>query len=963
MLKPRSPLHRPIEKAITALFRTIAVVVIAAFLSTMVEPAAAQQKAEQFLEDARERLQSNDPLAAEIQLRNALDKEPDLLEAKRLLTELYLTPRALQLFGQRALRRLELARELYQADDNDQHQIIYARALLSAPDQNDRQDNFEQVLSIVSPEAQSEELEVAKAQIRGNALFGLGRLDEARGEYQRALDLNPRASQTYIALARVANAEGNKEQALEHIYSALDIDPSNLQAWLARAELLTDLNRPGDALVALDQALEIAPDNAAVLARKARLSLRTGDIEAARETIDKALKSDPENVDARYTNITILVQEGRFEEANREFTQIEDALRNFEPALLLGGIIRINTGDYALAEDLLSSYVSRNPNNIAARHLLADTYLRRDNQQSAIEVLEQVLRNNPNDIGTLRRLASAYTRQGDIAKAAEYYERIREQPSARAAQQAERRLALIQNAIGVDSEEAAGEAAEEGDPVAKTILLVQDFIEAGQIDEAEAALDEQLSKNPDNVLLRTLGAEIALVREDLQSARDIYDSILADNPDFLPALQGLARTVTQLEGPDAAQQTLFDAMERAPENEAIILGTARFLASRDDIEDGAEQAAELLEEKIEQLPDSPRLKATLARFYVEQERLEDAARVARELYALAEKQETDEQKAVIYDLSGRLLVDAGETELGLEALEQLVALRPEQIDPVITLARAHFLNDNREQGRKWLLEARELQPGNRDVAIALVDLAMENDAEDEAIATAERLGEEDPVGGALVRSRIFVRQEKVDEAIDYLVKRNTELQSTEIALTIFNALREAGREEEAAQRLTDWVVGHPQDDNAKRVLSSYLLNEGDIDQAAELYERIIAAAPNDAVSLNNLAWIRGEQENYERGIELARRALQLAPNSPEIADTLGWLLIQDGQFVEGIRLVRAATQARPENLDMRYHLAFGLFMTGKREQAREILVALVDEEEDDFSRRSDAEGLLERLGR
>ncbi len=944
-------------------FRLGTLALTLALVAVIAEPtgARAQETGQQFLEDARERLEDNDPLAAEIQLRNALDRDPDLVEAQRLLTELYLTPQSLRLFGQRALRRQELAEELYQMEPSDAHQILLARALLSAPDPSQRESNFEDVLSVVDPAAETEELEVVKAQLLGNAHFGLEQLDEARAQYTRALELNPRASQAYIALARVANAQDDKEEALEHIYSALDIDPSNLQAWLARAELLTDLNRPGDALLALDQALEISPDNAAVLARKARLSLRTGDLEEARATIDEAIAANPDNIDARYTNITILIQEGRFEEADREFTQIEDTLRNFEPALLLGGIIRINTERYALAEDLLASYVARNPNNIAAQHLLADTYLRRDDQIGAIEVLEPILRREPDDIGTLRRLASAYTRQGDIAKAAEYYERIRQQPSARASQQAARRLALINNAMG-GATGGGGAAAEEADPVAATILLVQDFIEAGQIEEAQEALDRELANSPDNVLLRTLQAEVALVREDLPAARDTYDSILRDNPDFLPALQGLARVVSRIDGPDAAQETLFEAMERAPNNEAIVLGTARFLASRDDIEDGAEQAAQLLETKITEIPDSPRLKATLARFYVEQDRDEDAARIARELYALVDTAESDEQKAVILDLSGRLLVDAGEAELGLEALEQLTELRPDDVDPVITLARAHFVNGNREQGREWLLRARDLQPENRQVAIALVDLAIENDEEAEAIAVAERLGEADPVGGALVRSRVFVRQDQLDEAVTYLRRANAELQSTEIALTIFNALREDGQESEAAESLTDWVVANPQDDNAKRVLSSFLLNRGNLGEAAELYERIIDAAPNDAISLNNLAWILGEQEEYDRAIVMARRALQLAPNSPEIADTVGWLLIRNGQFNEGIRLVEAATRARPENGDMAYHLAYGLFMTGKRDEARDILVSLIDTEQD-FSRRGEAEALLEQVGR
>ncbi len=957
-----SPIGTPNTRTIMPTTLTLKALTLGVVLATaapallIAHPAQAQSSAQGFYEDARQRLEQGDVQAAIIQLRVALaEYDANFVPAKELLAELFIRT------GQGGEAE-DLARDLYDQDPNDTYQVLYARSLLAQRDPERFESNLERVIEILTEEAENDQDLATKLQILGDAHFGLEELEEAESYYTRALELSPRASRAYLSLARLANVQGDRDAALEHVYNALEVDPSNLQAWLTRADLLAEANRPGDALDALNQAEQIQPGNALVLTRKARLALRTGRVEDARGFIDQALAASPDDVDALYTHVTILVQEQKFDEANEIFIQIEDIIRNFDPALLVGGIIKINTGEFAQAEQFLARYVARNPGNLAAQHLLADTYIRRDDPASAIEVLEPALAQAPDDISTMRRLASAYTRQGDIQKAAEFYEMIQQQPVAAASQQAAQRLALIGNALGVRPDAIDTGATGEGDPLATAILVVQDFIEAGQFQEALRETQDYLADFPDNPLLLTMQGEINLRLQDFEAAKRSFGRVLEQNPNFLPGLQGQARAYAQSDGLDAAQEILFDAMERAPQNEAIVLGVAQFLASRQDVENPEDQAVELLERKAEEIDGAPRLRATLARYYLQQGRNGDAARLARELLALADREDVDaDARTTIFDLAGRLLVDAGAGEEGLAALEKVIAAQPQNLEAHLTLARAYLMTEQPEKVREALVKAQELDPDNRQILVSLVDLSLRDDDDAAALEIASSFAEIDPVGAALATARVHNHNGDLERAIAELREAQTSLQSTEIALGIYNLLGESGQTDAALNYLSDWVVANPEDGDAKRVLSSALLTSGNLDRAEELYERIIEANPQDPISLNNLAWIKGEQGEFDDAIALARQAQRIVPNSPEITDTLGWLLVRNGNFIEGIRLIEAAARARPQNLDMQYHLAYGLYMTGERGRAREVLTAALSNDAP-FSRRAEAEDLLERLG-
>lgn len=64
-----------------------------------------------------------------------------------------------------------------------------------------------------------------------------------------------------------------------------------------------------------------------------------------------------------------------------------------------------------------------------------------------------------------------------------------------------------------------------------------------------------------------------------------------------------------------------------------------------------------------------------------------------------------------------------------------------------------------------------------------------------------------------------------------------------------------------------------------------LLNENNIDGAIDVYEKLVAVSPYDALVFNNLAWLYHEKGIMDKALMYSRKAFRLSPKDAEIQDT------------------------------------------------------------------------------
>ena len=102
------------------------------------------------------------------------------------------------------------------------------------------------------------------------------------------------------------------------------------------------------------------------------------------------------------------------------------------------------------------------------------------------------------------------------------------------------------------------------------------------------------------------------------------------------------------------------------------------------------------------------------------------------------------------------------------------------------------------------------------------------------------------------------------------------------------------------------------------------ITSGNWAKADTIYQRLLAQSANggNVVILNNAALTRLHMGDKSQAVALARRAAAAAPNDPVVADTLAWSVFQqDGASAEVIALERKALAAQPGNTEIRSHAA------------------------------------------
>ena len=128
---------------------------------------------------------------------------------------------------------------------------------------------------------------------KGEALFHLGRYEEAIECYDRLLESLPKDSHTWNDKAIALSRLGRDEEAIECYDRALDIEPKDAVVWNNKGNTLYSLDRYEEAIECYNWALDIEPKDAVVWNNKGEALFHLGRYEEAIECYDRALEIDP----------------------------------------------------------------------------------------------------------------------------------------------------------------------------------------------------------------------------------------------------------------------------------------------------------------------------------------------------------------------------------------------------------------------------------------------------------------------------------------------------------------------------------------------------------------------------------------------------------------------------------------------------------------------------------------------
>jgi tetratricopeptide (TPR) repeat protein len=223
---------------------------------------------------------------------------------------------------------------------------------------------------------------------------------------------------------------------------------------------------------------------------------QAGDREGAAAAYRAFLKDHPSNVEARSNLGVVLAQLGRYEEAIEAYR----AALAVDPAQAK---VRLNLGialykaaryDDAAAE--LAKVRTAQPDNLQARYLEADCYLRIGAPKKVIELLAPIEPRHQDDLALAYMLGLAYLQEKDVAKGGPLVDRILKRGESaeahlmmgmakRAAQDLAGGLEELSKAVALNPELPSVHS-----------LYGRALLETGNRDRAQAEFEAELARNP-----------------------------------------------------------------------------------------------------------------------------------------------------------------------------------------------------------------------------------------------------------------------------------------------------------------------------------------------------------------------------------------------------------------------------------------------------------------------------------
>jgi tetratricopeptide (TPR) repeat protein len=160
----------------------------------------------------------------------------------------------------------------------------------------------------------------------GNAYQMLGQNTNAEQCWTRALNLNPRRTDVYDALALIAIKKGDHARAIELWKKVLELDPYHPQAHPSLAQAYIRQGNHPEAMQVLTNAIKWFPNSALCWALCGQEYQRQNDFPQAKQCYEKAIELDPNSVQSYYGLGTVCTRLSLPEQARKyldRFNQIK----------------------------------------------------------------------------------------------------------------------------------------------------------------------------------------------------------------------------------------------------------------------------------------------------------------------------------------------------------------------------------------------------------------------------------------------------------------------------------------------------------------------------------------------------------------------------------------------------------------------------------------------------------------
>ena len=299
------------------IYRAIILFILLASGSLTGWAATDREKSQKYYEEALDYFRAESFAEAAIELRNALQQEPNNLPARIMLGRVLLTeeqPRA-------AIKELEKAHAMGGDENLILIPLAFAYMEIAEPGH---------VITGFVAEGHRPEVDGQLQLLQAEAYLMLGDTKNADELFLSAGTLMPIDPRPLLGRARIQVTKGKVDKARKILDQAIGLAPDAYGTWLFKATLHRDHRQFKEAIEAFDKALQLEPVSGRALTARAAMWMDIGEVEKAKADLESVGNLSIHTLETIYLRTLIMFREGRGEEAREALRASADEIRSIK---------------------------------------------------------------------------------------------------------------------------------------------------------------------------------------------------------------------------------------------------------------------------------------------------------------------------------------------------------------------------------------------------------------------------------------------------------------------------------------------------------------------------------------------------------------------------------------------------------------------------------------------------------
>lgn len=743
---------------------------------------------------------------------------------------------------------------------------------------------------------------------KGEKYFADRNYEKARVEFRNALQIDPNDANARYQVGRVAEKLGNAREAVGQYQAAVDADPKHMPARAALSRLFLLGGLADKAMELVEPGLLQEPDNAQLLTVRGAAKSHLGNVPGAFEDAEAAIKIAPEDEYAIALLASLYRQNARSDKA------IEVVRAGLEK-LPRSADLRVVLADLELAQDhpreaeaQLRKVIELQPDELNHRYRLARFYLVTKDVDAAERTLRETIEAVPENAEAKIALTDLLASHQGFDKAEAQLKEFAAKEKDGAAMQlalarfyeahrkADQAQATYRDVIESEGTKPDGLTAHNR----LAALLVQSNDVAG----ATKLIDAVLKENPRDNDALILRGNLALVKGDAAAAIADLRAVLRDQPNAVPVMRALARAHLQNNEVAVAEETLRAAVQANPADRPVRLELAQLLMQSGR----AEQARPVLEQLVQETPDDIAALESLFRVQAAAKDLVAARATAQSVARVRPDLPLGPYLEGLTDESQQKLDSAA------ASYERALGIQPSAAEPLTALVRIDVSRKQSAQALARLDKVIASQPDNVIARNLKGELLTSKGETGQAIAAFNEAIAKAPKWWIPYRGLALAQLsgKHVDAAIEALElgMKNTE---NAVALgTDLAALYErAGRPDDAIRTYETMVTREPDSvaavNNLAMLLVNYRSDQASLDRAQQLTGKLSNVSV--PTILNTRGWVKFKRGEYQESLPLLRQAVEKSPESPVMRYHLAMAQLRTGDKAAARENLEAALKS------------------------------------------------------